>query len=203
MNANRPGITFRETMAGGFSLGEQDPETGNRTGKAAGHILSMHATIAIDDIEKFVADAKHNGSISGSIDYPPIGENLPSKTGVFSLFSPTDDPHMRYMVYELGFEANGENYYLAGRKHVKDDPGFDLWSDTTTLYTRLHQGTDSQAPVVGAGVLSLGVTDLMSLLSTLRATNADTVNEKTKALTTFGRFFLGSLWDSYASRVMR
>jgi len=29
---------------------------------------------------------------------------------------------------------------LVGHKQVRDDPGFDLWSDTSTLYTRLLAG---------------------------------------------------------------
>ncbi len=60
--------------------------------------------------------------------------------------APTDDPKLKLMVYELGFEHGGEDYYLAGKKEVKDDPGFDLWSDTTTRYTKLHKGTDKSGP---------------------------------------------------------
>ena len=78
------------------------------------------------------------------------------------------------MVYELAFEHQGQPYYLAGYKQVQNDrKGIDLWNDTTTLFTRLHKGFDSRAPVIGAGVLRLGVPDLMKLTSTLRVINAD------------------------------
>jgi hypothetical protein len=53
---------------------------------------------------------------------------------------------------------------------------------------------------VGAGVLRLGVDDLVRLVSTMRATNADALAEKTRTIGTFGRFFLGELWSQYASQ---
>ena len=37
-------------------------------------------------------------------------------------------------------DGNGEALTLSGHKIIKDDPGFDLWHDTTTLYTRILRG---------------------------------------------------------------
>jgi hypothetical protein len=107
------------------------------------------------------------------------------------------------MVYELAFSHGGKPYYLAGKKEVHDDPGFDLWKDTTTLYTTLHEGTSKAGPVVGAGVLRLGVADLADLVSTMRATGARGVVESAEAIAIFGRLFMGELWDSYARMAAR
>ncbi len=192
------GIRFRETMAGGFILGETDPVIGAKKGNAQGSELAMHAAINIHDLNGFITDPNHLGQIHGSIDFTPFGEGIPASNGAFNLFSPTDDPECKYMIYELGFEHQGDHYYLAGKKEVKDDPGFDLWTDTTTLYTTLHQGQDTSAPIVGAGVLSLGIKDLMKLVSTMSATNANSLSEKMSAFASFGKFFMGELWDSYA-----
>jgi len=127
----------------------------------------------------------------------PLGMGIKAHTGVFNLFSPTDYPKLKLMVYELGFEHNGQQYYLAGKKEVRDDPGFDLWSDTTTLYTQLHKGTDKNGAVVGAGILTLGVADLIKLVSTMVVTNAGSGADKLNTIAKFGRFFMGELWDSY------
>jgi len=116
---------------------------------------------------------------------------------VFQLFSPADDPRMRYMVYELGFRHGDTDYYLAGKKQVKDDPGPDLWADTTTLFTRLHQGTDATGPIVGAGVLRLGAIELGRLASTMHATGAESLAQAAAAVARFGKFFIGQLWDQY------
>jgi predicted acylesterase/phospholipase RssA len=203
MKDSKIGITFRETMAGGIALGEADPVAGEVRGKRDGTIFTMHATIDIRDLGAFIADSKHGGRITGHVTYPPLGENIPAGTGVFQLFSPTEDPRMKYMVYELGFEKDGNNYYLAGRKEVRDDPGLDLWKDTTTLFTQLHKGADKTGPVVGAGILSLGLSDLGRLVSTMHATGADSIEEASKAVLEFGRFFVGELWDSYVSKSKR
>jgi cholesterol oxidase len=60
-----------------------------------------------------------------------------------------------WVKYELAFVLGSQDYYLAGRKEVRHDPVYDLWRDTTTLYTTLHQGTDKTGTVVGAGILTI------------------------------------------------
>ncbi len=197
MTEQNPGIFFKETMAGGFSLDATEPKDGKAKGNRAGTELAMHAEVTIDDIDQFIDQPDHPGHLAGSIDFSPMGMGIKAHTGVFNLFSPTDDPRLKLMVYELGFEHNGEQYYLAGKKEVRDDPGFDLWSDTTTLYTQLHRGTDKSGAVVGAGILTLGVGDLIKLVSTMVVTNADSGINKVETIAKFGRFFLGELWDSY------
>lgn len=193
------GITFSELMAGGVMLGEMDPQAGAKAGRSSGNILAMRASIRIDDIDEFVANPTHGGQISGTVDFTPFGKGLPTTRGVFNLFSPSEDPKMKYMVYELGFRHEGKDFYLAGKKQVKDDPGFDLWSDTTTLYVRLYEGLNADGVQVGAGVLTLAVGELVDMLKTFRAINSPSALETSKALAKFGRFFLGELWDSYAA----
>ena len=105
------------------------------------------------------------------------------------------------MIYELGFEHRGERYYFAGRKEIRDDSGLDLWRDTTTLFSRLHRGDSSQGEVVGAGVLSLGVRDLIKLTRTVSVVNGESPGQKAAALSRFGSFFLGELWASYGKHL--
>ena len=188
-------------MSGGFALGETDPERGEKVGKSAGNVFTMHGTINIDDLDRFMSDSRHAGLINGVIDFPPLGLNLPSTTGVFNLFTPTDDPKMKYMVYELGFNASdGKPYYMAGRKEVKDAPMTDMWKATTTLYTQLHQGYDKNGPVIGAGVLTLGVNDLLAMIPTMHATNTTSPAQAAEILAKFGKFFLGEIWDTYMQK---
>lgn len=191
------GIQFKETMAGGFCLDVEDPKQGNSRGKHKGFELAMHAQVDIDDIQSFVDEPNHTGRLSGSIDFTPMGVGMVAHSGVFNLFYPDSQPGMKLMIYELGFNYQGQEYYLAGKKEVRDDPGFDLWTDTTTLFTQLHKGTDKNAPVVGAGILSLGVKDLLKLVSTVTVLNAQSSKDKVATVAKFGQFFMGELWDSY------
>src|SRR5438270_10034561 len=140
------GLTFRETMQGPVALGATDPETGAAAANA--QPLAIHCEISIDDIDRFVADPEHTGSIGGSLEYAPFGGTLPVEHGVFNLFSP-GGPGEKLMEYRLAFVRDGKPYLLDGRKHAHDDPGFDIWKDTTTLFTVLRE-RDETGPVVGA-----------------------------------------------------
>ena len=195
------GISFREVMSGGFALGATEPEDGQRRGQAEGSEMTMHAAIDIQDLDRFIADPSHLGGLAGSLDFTPFGNGLQATTGVFNLFSPTNDPKLKLMVYEMGFQHGGKSYYLAGQKNVREDPVTDLWKATTTLYSHLHEGTDKSGPVVGAGILTLGVKELIQLMSTMRAPGASDFTEKSEAMAKFGRFFLGELWDTYVRHI--
>jgi cholesterol oxidase len=191
------GITFDETMAGAFALGQSDPEQGAEAGDVNGITLTMNATVKIPDQDKFIAEPAHQGSLSGSIDFPPLGEGMKSKNGIFNLFSPSGEAKLRYMVYELAFMVDTKPYYLAGKKHVRVDFGFDLWSDTTTLFTTLHEGEDASGTVVGAGVLRLDMGDSLRLMSTIKVTGTKSKTAQAAAVAKFGSFFMGELWDIY------
>ena len=200
MTTKTLGIQFKETMAGYFTLDEIDPKQGAVTGKQQRSKLAMHAQVDIEDIEQFVANGDHPGRLSGTVDFAPLGEGMQAHSGVFNLFFPAEEPQTKFMVYELGFNHLGQEYYLAGKKVVRDDLAFDLWSDTTTLYTTLHKGTDKQAEVIGAGILTLGVKDLVKLVSTITVLNAESTADKVKTVGKFGTFFMGELWETYGIR---
>ena len=191
------GITFKETMSGGFRLGATDPHAGQKAGEKAGSHFVMHGVISIDNLATFIASDNHAASLRGTVEFTPFGGPIDAPTGIFKLFAPTENPELKLMVYQLGFEHQGKSYYMAGQKNVRDDPVFDLWKQTTTLYTQLHEGTSTSDPVVAAGVLSLGVRQLIDLVSTFHTTGEGSGPEKTEAIAKFGRFFMGELWDSY------
>lgn len=193
------GVGFRETMAGAFQLGVSDP----CAAAGSGTPLAMYATIHIEDIAAFVADPEHKAGLTGHVDFQPWGRAIPSQSGVFGLFSPSDDPALTYMVYELGLRHKGQDYYLAGKKHVRLGPPWRLWGETTTLYTQLHRGTAASGEVVGAGVLRLGVPDLLRLLRTVHATNASTAGGGAGAVWRFFKFFLSELVRTYLLRKPR
>lgn len=189
MQTAKPGVSFRETMSGNVSLNNsQPPPTA---------VLAMHATIQIDDIHEFVADPQHTAGLSGHIDYPPFGTALPSESGVFGLFTPSGDPKMVYMVYELGFRHEGQSYYLAGKKHVRCGPLWNLWPETTTLYVTLHSGSDATGTVIGEGVLRLGVLALLKMGLTMHATNAGSIWQSLSAIGCFLGFFAKELVRTY------
>lgn len=192
-------LTFRETMSGPLALGVTDPVAGAHQGRDTP--FTMHCTISVDDMDAFIRDSQHAAHLVAHISYPPFGEDLPVRQGFFNLFRSGDDPSTRLMTYGLRFEANGKEYFLEGTKTIHDDRGPDLWRDTTRLYSQLHEGPDARGPVVAAGVLKLGVGQLLKLIASMRSAREGA--EGLKAVGRFGRFFLGTLWDLYAPRARK
>ncbi|MCB1949172.1 patatin-like phospholipase family protein [Nitrosomonas sp.] len=201
MTQQSPGIYFKETMSGGFSLDTDDAEAGKKQGNRAGNELTMRVEVTIDDIDQFIENSDHAGHLAGKIDFPPLGMGMTADRGVFNLFSPADEPETKYMIYELSFVHLGQQYYLAGKKIIRDDPMFDLWDDTTTLYTRLYRGLDTSGEVIGAGILTLGVKELLQLISSMEVINPLLGTDKLSTLSKFGRFFVGELWDTYVMQL--
>ncbi|RMF87263.1 MAG: alpha/beta hydrolase, partial [Nitrospinota bacterium] len=98
-------------------------------------------------------------------------------------------------------DGAGNPYTLSGYKDIHDDPGWDIWSDTTTLYTRIYQGHveaegEVEAALYGSGILRIYLTDFLRQLTTFRV-EGPTVHDRIAALHRFGRLFLGKLWDVY------
>jgi len=186
-----PDLLFHETLSGPMALGRRDPEHPVRHGRTTR--LSLHATIRIDSMEDFLMDPEHVAWMGGHLSFPPLSKCLPIREGRFQLFSPSDDPLMRLMHYDARFEHEGRTYFLSGTKFLRDDPGPDLWADTTRLHTTLHEGHDERGPVVAVGVLSVGVRQLLALMASMRSPRGGP-----QALARFGQFFLGNLWELYA-----
>jgi cholesterol oxidase len=80
---------------------------------------------------------------------------------------------------------------------VQDDPDYDIWADTTTLYITLYNGDSARGPVVGKGILRLTPVDLMHELSTFQVLNARNELQRLKACAQFGEFFAGQLFQTY------
>ncbi|MCP3139581.1 patatin-like phospholipase family protein [Pyxidicoccus xibeiensis] len=196
MTEPTPDLTFRETMSGPLAMGTTDPTTGAHQGKDTP--FTMHCTISVDDMDAFVRDENHTARLVAQVHYAPLGEDLPVKQGTFNLFRPGDTPNTRIMAYGLRFAAKGKEYYLSGTKTIRDDAGPDLWKDTTRLYSRLHEGTDERGPVVAAGVLKLGVEQVLKIIASMRSGREGTAG--VGVIGQFGKLFMGTLWDIYAPR---
>jgi cholesterol oxidase len=192
-------LSFTEQMKGYLALGVSDYQQGKADGRSLGQRLMFELTITAPDVEQFVADPAHEGFAVGYIDSDLLGGHCPVERGVFNLFVADDEPDTRRMLYRLYFADGGGNpLTLTGFKFVHDDPGFDTWSDTSTLYVRLLAGhvepaADDAAQILGAGILTIHVKDFVHQLTTFRTKGPDPA----AALQKFGKLFLGQLWQVF------
>jgi predicted acylesterase/phospholipase RssA len=210
-------LSFTEEMKGFISLGELDYDKGAREGKENGTSLMFHLTITVDGVNRFVTRPEHDTDVvKGYIRCDALGGELPVEGGTFNLFIDAQDPARKTMLYRLFFhDDQGRALTLSGFKDVKDDPGLDLWHDTTTLYTRIltgHVGAAEEEAaeddpenlgqmVVASGIIVIQYFDFLKQLTTFR-TEGPSRSDRASAMARFGRLFMGKLWDVYARDVL-
>jgi pimeloyl-ACP methyl ester carboxylesterase len=198
-------VHFTEEMKGYVTFEETDYDSGFRRGKEAGNFLMFHLTITVDNVERFLADPQHEASALGYVRCPALGEDMPVDKGVFNLFVDHEGRLDKRMIYRLYLNHEKEGpLTLSGFKVIKDDPGYDIWSDTTTLFTHLlrgHVGPEEDASeVLASGIIHIYHRDFLKQLTTIRV-EGPTLAEGNKARLQFGQAFFGPLWDVYGSRV--
>jgi cholesterol oxidase len=198
-------LEFTEEMKGFVTFADVDYDDGYREGREAGNAFMFHLTIWIDDVDRFVADADHTASADGWIECDALGGRRPVERAVFNLF--VDDEQGTQMRYRLWFSDGDERpITLTGFKVIKDDPGFDVWRDTTTLFTRLLDGHaepdgDADAAVRASGIITIHLPDFLEQLTTFRTHGPD-ARAEAAAFAAFGSVFMGKLWDVYRDRAV-
>jgi cholesterol oxidase len=195
------GVRFTETMRGYVSLGARGSfEEAADAGRASGSPLEFTLTIESQDLDRMLTDPAHQASMVGTVSAPALSpQPLVVTDGVFNLFViDPDQVGTRRMRYRMRLTTtDGRIIYFDGFKVVHDDPGLDLWPDTTTLYITLYEGADASAPVAGKGILKIAPADFARQLTTIQVTNASGPIERLEALARFGRYFAGVLYDTY------
>ncbi len=200
-------VQFTEEMLGHVTFGESDFARGAAPERDGAGALKFHLTIVVDDIERFGTDPTRRAGAHGYLDCDALGGRLPVEHGVFNLFVDTE-PGVKRMLYRLHFrDGAGHPLTLSGFKLVKDDAGFDVWKDTTTLFTRVLRGhvdeqQEASAEIVASGVLRSRIRDFARQLTTFRAGGPD-AGAKLGALAKFGTIFLGQLAEAYLRKGRR
>ncbi len=201
-------LEFTEEMKGYITAGVEDYDAGFRRGREEkNNYIAFRLTIETDDLDRFLVDPDHEAAAKGTLRCEALGGEFEVRDGVFNLFVDKGDPHTKHMRYRLPFtDKAGRLLTLSGYKFIKDDPGFDAWSDTTTLFVHIVEGHPSPSDpgpetIVASGIMQIYIFDFLQQLTTFRV-DAPTPTDKAKALARFGRLFMGSLWDVYATRVL-
>ena len=193
-------------MRGFITFGEDDYDKGFRQGKKSKTACMFHVTVLMEDIVRFIEDPAHEGSITGTVDCDALGGERPVEQGWFNLFVDADEDgeERKLMKYRLWIEdGEGHPVTLNGYKEVQDDPGFDVWSDTTTLFTHILAGHVAPTPatevgdagedIVATGILHVLPADFAVQMTTFRVDPAHRLD----ALGRFGGLFLGALWETF------
>ena len=200
-------VRFTEEMLGHVTFGELDFARGAQPNRDGSGAFKFHLTIEVVDIEAFSRDPLRPATAIGWIESDMFGGKLPVERGWFNLFVDVE-PGVKHMLYRLWFrDGAGHPLTMTGFKLVKDDAGFDVWKDTTTLFTRVLQGHvaeggDDAATVVASGILIIRARDFAKQLTTFRA-GGPSVGKQLGALTKFGVIFAQQLAKAYLRKGRR
>lgn len=177
-----PSFQFTEQMHGWVSLEVPPGRDGSSArmasdyavaaawGRAQGHKLDFTLTIRTEDLVQFVADPTHAARITGSVSCPALSpEPMPVQSGVFHLL-PIAPEHVETwtMTYEMVLQRPGGRLRFAGHKIVHQREGSSPWTDTTTLFVKVHDADAPGQPVVAMGQLTLDLEDLARQASTIQ-----------------------------------
>ncbi len=195
------GIRFTETMSGNISAAVQedyavaaDPE------RSLTSPLRFILTVLVEDVQGMLADSKHAMRLTGTVVCPTLSPRPLTVTGgeLNVLVNNPQRPNAKMLRYGMNLlSESGERFFFEGFKDVHDDPGFDLWADTTTLYVTVSRGDAPAERPDYKGVLHISLEDFLKQVTTLRVMNAQGAQETAEAMVGFGRFFLGGLFDLY------
>lgn len=195
------GVEFTERMAGYISTAATDDyETALQAGRGEDNTFSFTGTILIADVNRFIDDKDHTGTIIGTAECPAISsEPLDITEGVFNLMRPDEDSvETRRFDYRMVLAAHdGREFFFHGHKVVRADSGLDVWNDTTTLYADILHGRDGQHGLYARGVLTIHPQDFLTEMRTLRGINGKNSLQRLDAVARFGRVFAGSVYDVY------
>jgi hypothetical protein len=198
-------VRFTEEMKGHVTFGETDFDRGDDPARDGSTPIMFHLTIEIEDLDRFASDPGQAADAHGYVGCEALGGRLPIERGIFNLFVDAG-PRTKRMLYRLLFcDGVGHPLTLTGFKVVRDDPGFDVWRDTTTLYTRVLRGhvvrpeDDEAADVVASGIIRITIPAFARQLTTFRA-SGPSVGARLAALAAFGRLFMGQLASVYLRR---
>jgi choline dehydrogenase-like flavoprotein len=222
------GVSFKEAMAGYITpcAGPgrlPNPKTARiplapflsaeGTGKAHDGRAGFDCRASILDVGAFLDDPRRTMAIEGTLSLPagawsPVPVSVTIDGGALHLLV-DETPDRRMMLYRLPFDLNGRRWTLIGHKEIQNDPGFDAWLDTSTLYVEIYEGwvasaTAQAMPASARGILRLGLKDFLD--NQLKGMGVEGTDDPARVIWTLGSFtlfFLGELQGIYAPEVQR
>ncbi|MDM0058229.1 alpha/beta fold hydrolase [Variovorax fucosicus] len=177
-----PSFQFTETMQGWISTDAvvarpdaarriaDDYEVACAWGRMRNQTMCFELTIHTHDLYAMVSDPTHAATISGTVTCPALWhEPMPVASGVFHLL-PADAQRVETwtMTYEMMLQRGDSRLRFKGHKVLHQWAGSSPWTDTTTLFVRVHDVESAESPMVAQGILTLDLEDLLWQSSSIR-----------------------------------
>jgi choline dehydrogenase-like flavoprotein len=171
-----PGVSFDETMQGhvaapvaGATGAVSDPyDIGENLGKARQGDMTANFRVVAPSVDAVLRKKSHPAALDGEVLCPllPGGAcEIVQGSGTFELLK-QDDAHVEtwLMVYSCQLAPKGDpdspSHYFRGVKTLQRRPGSNWWTDLTTLFVDVWEGTDDSGTHVARGIIRLGLQQL-------------------------------------------
>ncbi|NML34080.1 alpha/beta fold hydrolase [Paraburkholderia antibiotica] len=193
--AQKIGLRFTETMVGTY--------TGHGAGTGAGAASSpieFTLTVESDDLADMLSNPNHLARTAGTLTCPALSaQPLTITDGTFNLFIvDASDVDERNMTYHMTLDAaEGNTFYLTGKKIITHTSPINLWEQTNTLYAEIRASAEDTAPVLGTATLIITPENFLKQQRTLEVTHAPDLKTRLEWTLKFGRFFAGVLFTEY------
>ncbi|MGA2926265.1 MAG: hypothetical protein ABSG43_09770 [Solirubrobacteraceae bacterium] len=193
------GVRWAEQLSGWISFAQADFNQALLEGRRDGVMISVALSLAVDDLDRFVSAASKRADVTeGVVQCPELGGRLQVTRGEFLLLDQSsalyDQLHLR-MRYRLWLrDPAGRELHLDGFKLVENDPGYDSWSDTTTLFVRIYSLANDA--LLATGVLRISPGGVLRELASFRGTEGS-LRARLRDVARFGGCFAGGLAKAY------
>lgn len=182
-----PGVRLQFEFAGELTLASDGSLQAAR----------LNLCVHVPAIEPFIAAAEPHAPLSGRLRLAALSaagaaaEPQPVSGGRYRQITLADGT--RTIEYRMQLRHAGQLLGLVATQTLRDDPGFDLWQDLSTLSLRIVDGETDWA----GGDLRLSLPDLKSWLATVQATETRSLVEATATVGRYVRFLLRNLRAVY------
>jgi hypothetical protein len=197
-------LRFSDAMHGRLTMTSPDGST-----EPNDTLVDANLKLIIRDTGCFVASPEPHATIEGTVHAPLLGGELLVESGTAEILVDDGDPtrkEMRYRIFLRG--SSGACFTLVGVKTLESGDIRQLWSESTTLHTRIMRGhltceDDSKGNVelIATGILRLGLLDVARQMATVHV-EGPSVRQRVRGAGRFVLMFTGNLWDVYARRIL-
>ena len=197
-------LEFHDGLHGQLTRASDDADE-----RRHGVAVDADLRLIVDDAGRFATDPSHPLRLRGHVVSDLfVGGRAEVVDGIAHiLVADKSDPTRRKMTYRALLREDGGHgrpFTLLGEKRVDSGLLGRLWTETTTLRTRIVSGhvgyRDRRShELVAAGTLRMGVCDVLSQFVTTRV-HGPRLGPKARGLMRYGAAFAGNLWDVYGRR---
>jgi predicted acylesterase/phospholipase RssA len=188
-------VRYMETLKGFVGFGGTKFEAAFEQGRAENTSIMLHLDVSIEDLDEFLDLPEHRARVQGTIECSRLGGKLPIDHGALQLFVDSGDPTQKQIRYEISFrDKNGDAVTLTATKSLVDrsNAGHEL----STAWVKLTGGSAE-----GAGIVRSSLLHDIEQMASIRV-DAPSATARAHALTRFGAFYFGRLWDVYARHLL-